>query len=81
MLLSDVGLPGLSGIELAREARARHPQLQVVLATGYGRAQLPTPEGEPRTQLLPKPYSVEELEAVLDRIAPAARQERGRPPA
>jgi CheY-like chemotaxis protein len=35
LLLTDVGLPGLSGRQLAEEARRRVPRLKVVYMTGY----------------------------------------------
>ena len=35
VLLTDVGLAGMSGIDLAREAVTRHPRLSVVIASGY----------------------------------------------
>lgn len=34
ILLTDVGLPGVSGLQLAKDARARRPDLCLVLATG-----------------------------------------------
>jgi PAS domain S-box-containing protein len=34
ILLTDVGLPGVSGLQLARDVYARRPDLRVVLATG-----------------------------------------------
>jgi PAS domain S-box-containing protein len=34
ILLTDIGLPGVSGLQLAKEARARRPHLCLVLATG-----------------------------------------------
>jgi DNA-binding NtrC family response regulator len=34
ILLTDVGLPGVSGLQLAKNARARRPDLCLVLATG-----------------------------------------------
>ncbi|HEV2677323.1 MAG TPA: PAS domain S-box protein [Aliidongia sp.] len=34
ILLTDVGLPGVSGLQLARDARAARPDLCLVLATG-----------------------------------------------
>src|SRR6201999_4516631 len=34
ILLADVGLPGVSGLQLARDVHARRPDLPVVLATG-----------------------------------------------
>lgn len=35
MLFSDVVMPGMSGVELAREASTRHPSLKILLASGY----------------------------------------------
>ncbi len=37
LLLTDVGLPGQTGIELALQSRDRFPGIKVVLATGYSR--------------------------------------------
>ena len=37
LLFSDVVMPGMSGIELAKTVKERHPDLPVVLATGYSR--------------------------------------------
>ena len=34
ILLTDVGLPGVSGLQLARDVYARRPDLRLVLATG-----------------------------------------------
>ena len=34
ILVTDVGLPGVSGLQLARDVRARRPDLRLVLATG-----------------------------------------------
>jgi CheY-like chemotaxis protein len=34
ILLTDIGLPGISGLQLAKDARARRPDLCLVLATG-----------------------------------------------
>jgi PAS domain S-box-containing protein len=35
LLFSDIGLPGMGGIALAREARRRRPDLRVLLTTGH----------------------------------------------
>jgi CheY-like chemotaxis protein len=34
ILLTDVGLPGVSGLQLARDARTQWPKLHLILATG-----------------------------------------------
>ncbi len=36
LILTDVKMPGMSGLELLREARALNPELPVVLLTAYG---------------------------------------------
>jgi CheY-like chemotaxis protein len=37
LVLSDLGMPGMSGWDVARAVHASHPQLPVVLLTGWGR--------------------------------------------
>jgi PAS domain S-box-containing protein len=34
VLLTDIGLPGVSGVTLAQEARLRHPDLHIIFVTG-----------------------------------------------
>ena len=36
LVITDQTMPGMTGLELAREARALHPDLPVVLYSGYG---------------------------------------------
>jgi DNA-binding NarL/FixJ family response regulator len=36
VVLVDIGLPGISGIEGVRRIRARHPHIQVLMLTVYG---------------------------------------------
>lgn len=71
VVVTDVGLPGTSGAELASQILLSDPQIRVILATGYdreiateGRAELA------KARLLKKPYSqtglAEALEATLD---------------
>ena len=62
LLLSDVGLPGMSGRELADAARVLRPTLPVLFITGYTESAAVRDEflGEGMS-LLPKPFSVNEL--------------------
>jgi CheY-like chemotaxis protein len=62
MLLTDVTLPRMSGIELAQRVRQRHPDMPIVVASGYGRS------GELDgldVAYLKKPYQLAELGSVL----------------
>ena len=68
VMVTDVGLPKVSGIELAREALARRPRLAVIFATGdpggVARA------GVEAAAVLVKPFSPEELDlAVTNALA------------
>jgi len=58
ILLTDVGLPGKSGVELARSAVARFPQLRVVFACGDD-SQISQAVGD--ATILLKPYKAEEM--------------------
>ncbi len=63
VLFSDVSLPGISGVELARQAIAAAPHLRVIFASGYGDALLKHLEFP--YQSLQKPYEIEELQSAL----------------
>lgn len=67
VLFSDVSLPGISGIELARRALAASPRLQVIFASGYGDSLLSQVEF-PYQSLL-KPFDIEQLQQALRAIA------------
>jgi CheY-like chemotaxis protein len=64
ILMTDVCLPGLSGLDLARRARAGQPDLNVVFCSGFGPALTAQIDFPART--LQKPYDIEQLrEAIL----------------
>ena len=63
VLFSDVSLPGMSGIELARHALLADPQLKVIFASGYGDSLL-RQVGFPYLSLQ-KPYEIEQLRKAL----------------
>jgi len=66
VLLTDVGLAGMSGIDLAREAGARHPQLSLVIASGY--AVNASDVGLDRLRTMLKPYDIHQVRELLDGI-------------
>jgi signal transduction histidine kinase/CheY-like chemotaxis protein len=65
VLLTDLGLPGMTGEELAAEVRRRFPNLPVIIATGYGKSDTPA-EG---VRFIGKPYSSIDLQQALDEVA------------
>lgn len=67
VLFSDVSLPGMSGVDMAREAVRLYPGLNVIFASGYGDALLRHVEFA--HQSLQKPYELEQLQAALATVA------------
>ena len=63
LLITDVGLPGLSGLELAEAALASRPNLPILLITGYVGKPLETARLAPHMEVLRKPFTLEELAA------------------
>ena len=62
VLVADLGLPDMNGLELATKVRADRPDLQIIIATG----QTALPEGAdkvpgPKLNLLVKPFSADQL--------------------
>lgn len=58
---------GLNGVELATVLRERYPSPSVVLASGY--SHVLADNGQHGFELLQKPYSVEQLSAILKKAA------------
>ena len=66
-VFSDVVMPGMGGIALARLLRERCPDLPVVLTSGY--SHVLAQDDAHGFELLRKPYSAEELGRVLRGMA------------
>lgn len=66
VLLTDVRLPGMSGIDLARNALALRPEIQIIFASGYGAGL--TANVDFPAHSLAKPYDIEKLQALLTEI-------------
>ena len=70
-VFSDVVMPGMGGIALARELERRMPDLPVVLTSGY--SHVLAQEGVHGFDLIQKPYSVEQLSGVLRKAVGKSR--------
>ncbi|MFS2008114.1 response regulator [Duganella sp. CT11-25] len=66
VLFTDVSLPGMSGVDLARQALRQAPGLELLFASGYGEEL--TRHLEFPAQSLQKPYDIEQLQAALEQI-------------
>ncbi|WP_431310834.1 PAS domain-containing protein [Methylobacterium oxalidis] len=70
-VFSDVVMPGIGGLELARQLRDRHPDLPVVLTSGY--SHVLAQDDAHGFEVLRKPYSADELARVLRQTVKRSR--------
>jgi len=67
LLLADVVMPGLDGIELARRAAKQQPGIKVMFITGFAAVALRAREQSPReTRVLSKPFHLRYLVDQVD---------------
>jgi FixJ family two-component response regulator len=72
LAIVDVGLPDRRGDVLVGELRAMHPQLPIVIATGYDSAELSRRFASDRhIALIRKPYTQDDLKTAVGRLKPA----------
>ena len=67
-LMTDVGLPDMSGIELAHRVRATLPGLPIIFASGLG--EVDGFDGDATVAFVQKPYTTPALEAALMAVIP-----------
>jgi PAS domain S-box-containing protein len=73
LLIADFAMPGMTGLELAIQARRHQPDLAVLLVTGYADPER-LPEGYP---MLHKPFNQRELASkVTEAVQASARRPR-----
>lgn len=68
VLVSDVSLPGMSGMDLARKVLEHKPEQWVVLSSGYLLDDKALREMGPNVRSLPKPFEMDDMDALLGRI-------------
>jgi signal transduction histidine kinase len=69
LLLTDIGLPGMNGRQLADAARARAPTLPVLFVTGYAdSADVNGGAQAARTDFVMKPFVIEQLGTKVARL-------------
>ena len=65
MVLLDMQMPGLNGLETLQQLRQINPQLPVILSSGYSEGQAHDWVDYRHTSFLQKPYDLEELIAAI----------------
>src|ERR1700691_6720641 len=72
LLLADVVMPGIDGIELARRAGDMHPALRVIFITGFAAVALNEADVLPRqATVLAKPFHLRQLVIEIERFLAA----------
>jgi CheY-like chemotaxis protein len=62
LLITDIGLPGLNGRQVAEAARASHPGLKTMFMTGYAEnASIANGVLEPGMHMITKPFAMDEF--------------------
>ncbi|MDB5854600.1 MAG: response regulator [Herminiimonas sp.] len=67
VLLTDVSLPGMSGVALARSVLQRTPGMKIIFASGFGR--ITSDDFEFESTSLPKPYALQDLRKALASVS------------
>ena len=72
LLLTDIVMPEMDGIELARRASELDPSLKIMFITGFAAVALHPDSKAPRdAKVLSKPFHLRELVAEVDRMMAA----------
>jgi len=68
LLLTDIVMPEMDGIELAQKAGQVDPGIRVMFITGFAAVALQSGRTAPGARLLSKPFHLKDLVAEVDRI-------------
>ena len=72
LLLTDIVMPGVDGIEVARQCAARDPKTQIMFITGFAAVALAAGERAPAgAKVLSKPVHLREIVAEVERMMAA----------
>jgi two-component system, cell cycle response regulator CpdR len=72
LLLTDIVMPGMDGIEVARLAAARHPELRIMFITGFAVVALAAGSHAPAgPKVLSKPIHLREIVSEVERMIAA----------
>lgn len=73
LIITDVMMPGMTGVELAERVRKQHPGIPVLFISGYTDDVLKPAHLDSIDDLLEKPFGLDELlERVFDKLQPSS---------
>jgi len=68
LLLTDIVMPEMDGIELAQKASVIDPAIRVMFITGFAAVALQSGRTAPDAKMLSKPFHLKDLVAEVDRM-------------
>ena len=68
LLLTDIVMPEMDGIELAQKAATIAPEMRVMFITGFAAVALKAGRAAPSAKVLSKPFHLRDLVAEVDRL-------------
>ena len=71
LLLTDIMMPGMDGVELAKQAEVLSPGIKIMFITGFAAVVKQDPETAETTRVLSKPVHLRQLVAEVDRLIAA----------
>ena len=72
LLLTDIVMPGIDGVELARKAADLQPDMKIVFITGFAAVALnPANQAPAKAKVLSKPFHLRELVAEVEKVMAA----------
>jgi two-component system cell cycle response regulator CpdR len=74
LLLTDIVMPEMDGIELAQKAAGIAPHMRVMFITGFAAVALKAGKAAPSAKILSKPFHLRDLVAEVDRLFQAEDQ-------
>jgi len=80
LIVSDVRMPGQSGLEMLKQVRASHPQVPVIVMTAYSDLDTAVQAFQGGAfEYLPKPFDVDQALALIRRAANGVASDTPRP--
>jgi two-component system, cell cycle response regulator CpdR len=68
LLLTDIVMPGASGIEVAKIASAKQPGVKIMFITGFAAVALSAQQASPQAKVLEKPVHLREIVTEVERL-------------
>lgn len=77
LLLSDIVMPEMDGIELAQRCAEISPRTKVMFITGFAAVSLRASREQPHAKVLSKPFHLRDLVLEVERVFEDAKQAQG----